>query len=164
MFTFLLYLLTSSISILYSNYCNSGKYSLERFTESILEISKQLGPIFKLNLSGSKMVVTTNADDAKTLFLNEGKYPTRPTFPALVHYRKKRFNSVGVTPGNGEEWHKFRSGVMPLLKNNLVAKYESRHEEVARTFVKYIGGVRNEDFVVEDIYQHVLKFAVEGSC
>lgn len=127
-------------------------------------MSKQLGPIFKLNLADSKMIVTINADDAKTLFLNEGKYPIRPTFPALVHYRKKRFNSVGVTPGNGEEWYKFRSGVLPLLRTNVVAKYEARHHDVAYAFVEYVKGVRNADFIVEDIYQHILKYAVEGGC
>lgn len=111
------------------------------------------------------MVVTINADDAKTLFLNEGKHPIRPTFPALVHYRRRRFNSVGVTPGNGEEWHKFRSGVLPLLKASVVEKYKARHEDVSRTFVEHIKDARNnENLIVEDIYQHILKFAIEGMC
>lgn len=140
-----------------------GKYTLEKFTEAVYDISKQLGPIFKLNLAGSKMIITINADDTKTLFLNEGKYPFRPTFPALVHYRKKRFNSVGVTPGNGEEWYKFRSGVTSLLNNSVVTKYKKRHNEIAADFVGYIKTVRDEkNYLVDDIYKHVLKFAVEG--
>lgn len=128
------------------------------------DISKQLGAIFKLNLAGNRMIVTINADDAKTLILNEGKYPFRPTFPALVHYRERRFNSVGITPGNGEEWYKFRSGVTSLLNPSVFAKYQKRHSEIAIDFVGYIKKVRNEkNFVVEDIYRHVLKFAVEGT-
>lgn len=98
----------------------------------------------------------------KTLFLNEGKYPVRPPFPALVHYRKKRFNSIGVVPGNGGDWYKLRSGVTPLLKNSLVQSYAEEHEAVANTFVEYIQIKRNDNYVLEDLFQHLLKFAIEG--
>lgn len=139
-----------------------GKYKVDRLTEAVLDISKTLGPIFKLNLSGKDMVITIDADDAKTLYLNEGKYPVRPPFPALEHYRKKRFNSIGVVPGNGEEWYKFRSGVTPLLKNNLVQSYAKEHEAVADTFVEYIRVKRNNNYILEDLFLHLLKFAIEG--
>lgn len=128
------------------------------------DISKELGAIFKLNLAGNRQIVTINADDAKTLILNEGKYPYRPTFPALVHYRTRRFNTIGITPGNGVEWYKFRSGVTSLLNPSVFAKYQKRHSEIAVDFVDYIKTIRNEkNFLVEDIYRHVLKFAVEGN-
>lgn len=69
---------------------------------------------------------------------------------------------MGVVPGNGEEWYRFRNGVTPLLKKSVVESYERRHEDVADGFVKYARGARNEEGVLEDVFQHVLKFAVEG--
>lgn len=136
---------------------------MDRLTEAILDISKTLGPIFKLNL-GQDIVVTVNADDARTLFLNEGKYPVRPPFPALLHYRKNRFNSIGVVPGNGEEWYKLRGGVTPLLKSSLVQSYSAEHESIANAFVEYIKIKRNNEGILEDLFQHLLKFSIEGTC
>lgn len=140
----------------------TGKYKVDRLTEAVLDISKTLGKIFKLNFNGKDMVITIDADDAKTLFLNEGKYPVRPPFPALVHYRRKRFNSIGVVPGNGEDWYKLRSGVTPLLKSSLVQGYSKEHKDVADTFVEYIGINRNDNYILEDLFQHLLKFTIEG--
>lgn len=136
---------------------------MERLTEAVSDITKQLGPIFRLKLGGANVVVTVNADDAKTLFLNEGKYPIRPAFPALVHYRKKRFNSLGVVPGNGEEWYKYRTGVTPLLKSSLVQLYLKHHEDIADAFVSYAKQKKGADGRLTDVYQHILKYAIEGS-
>lgn len=139
-----------------------GPYNVERLSEAMLDISKQLGPIFRLNLSGSTMVVSLNADDAKTLFLSEGKFPTRTSFDALIHYRRNRFNSIGVVPSEGEEWYKFRGAITPLLNTKLIRSYSKRHEDVANRYVQYIRTIRNGNNYVEDLYQHLLRYAVEG--
>jgi hypothetical protein len=55
--------------------------------------------VFKLRLSGADSVVTVDADDTRTMFRYEGRHPFRPSFPAVQHYRQKRFGSVGVVPG-----------------------------------------------------------------
>lgn len=64
-----------------------------------MDLSRQLGPVFKLRLSGADSVVTVDADDTRTMFRYEGRHPFRPSFPAVQHYRQKRFGSVGVVPG-----------------------------------------------------------------
>lgn len=128
----------------------------------MLDLSKTLGPVFKLNLNGNDIVITTDADDVKTLFYNEGKLPFRPAFPALYHYRKNNFNSVGIVPGNGEEWYKFRSGVNSLLKTNFVKTYEDKHIEIAKNFCDYVIKNRNDNFVLKDCFEHLLKYTIEG--
>lgn len=96
------------------------------------------------------------------MFQNEGKYPFRPYFPALYHYRLKNFNSVGVVPGNGEEWYKFRQGINALLKTNVVKSYETSHKKIAEDFGEYIAEMRGENGVLEDVFGHLLKFTIEG--
>lgn len=139
-----------------------GKYKSDRLTEAIQDISKELGPIFKLNFSGTQLVITTDADYTETMFRNEGIRPIRPPFPALYHQRKKCFNSVGVVPGNGDEWHKLRSGVNPLLKTTLVNAYKEQQLDVADSFVKYISEKRDKDNTLTDLFEHLLKFTIEA--
>lgn len=132
-------------------------------TEAVEDISAKLGPIFKLKLGGANIIITTDADYTEALVRHEGKYPIRPTFPALLHYRRLNYGSVGVVPGNGEEWYKYRQGVLPLLKTNLVRSYISKHEKIADNFVRYIDENRNECLILEDIFTHLLKYTIEGT-
>ncbi|KAI4469416.1 cytochrome p450 family 4 [Holotrichia oblita] len=139
-----------------------AKYQLERLTEAVEDISAKLGTIFKLNLGGTNLIVSTDADHTEALFRNEGKYPIRPAFPALLHYRRVNYGSVGVVPGNGEEWYKYRQGVMPLLKANLVRSYRQKHEEIADNFVEYIDKNMNRMLILEDVFTHLLKYTIEA--
>ncbi|XP_019871673.2 cytochrome P450 CYP12A2-like [Aethina tumida] len=139
-----------------------GPYKTERLTETVLDISKKLGPIFKLNLGGMTLVITTNADDTQLMYRNEGVRPHRPPFPALAHCRKKEFNSCGVVPGNGEEWYKFRTGVVSLLKPGVVSRYTQRHEIVAKNFIKYLDMQKDSSNVVEDLFEHLQRFTIEA--
>lgn len=108
------------------------------------------------------MVITLDANHGRILSNNEGKYPKRPSFPALLHYRKTVFNSTGVVPGNGIEWFKFRQAFNPLLNYNIVQNYKTVQIEIAKTFVQYIETTRNKDFVIFDLYTHLLKYSIEG--
>ncbi|GJQ87090.1 hypothetical protein Trydic_g23943 [Trypoxylus dichotomus] len=139
-----------------------AKYRLERLTEAVEDIALKLGPIFRLKLGGANIVITTNADHAEILLRNEGKYPIRPPFPALLHYRNKTYGSVGVVPGNGEEWYKYRQGVTSLLKPNLVQSYRTQHEKIARDFVEYIAKNKDEKSVLNDLFQHLMKYTIEA--
>lgn len=76
-----------------------GPYKAERLTEAIVDLSQKLGPVFKLRLNNEDIVITVDADDTQTMFRHEGRRPRRPPFPALYHYRKKTFGSIGIVPG-----------------------------------------------------------------
>lgn len=108
------------------------------------------------------MVITLDANHGRILANNEGKYPNRPSFPALLHYRKAVFKSTGVVPGNGTEWFKFRQAFNPLLKYNIVQHYKVIQTEIAKTFVQYIETTRDKDCVMFDLYTHLLKYSIEG--
>lgn len=139
-----------------------GKYKPERLTEAVVDLSKQLGPIFKLNLNNEDILITTDADDTQTMFRHEGRKPYRPPFPALYHYRKNAFGSVGIVPGNGDEWYYFRKALAPLLNMAIVQSYTARHNYVAECFVEYIRKHRNSKNVVTDMYTHLSKFTIDA--
>lgn len=74
----------------------SGRYNPLRMTEAMGDLELMLGPIFKLVLGGQTMLVVTRTEDVKLMFANEGKYPARPTFPALNILRRKLFGTGGI--------------------------------------------------------------------
>ena len=131
-------------------------------TEAVLDLSKKLGPIFKLKLGGINMVITVDPNHVKQLFYHEGKYPVRPPFSALLHYRRKVYGGVGVVPGNNEEWYKFRKGVSPLLSPEIFLSFQDDFTNVAKDFIHYIRRCRTSELVLEDVYSHLLKYAIEG--
>jgi hypothetical protein len=69
-----------------------------------MDLSRQLGPVFKLRLNGTDSVVTVDADDTRTMFRHEGRHPFRPSFPAVQHYRQKAFGTMGIVPGQVKEY------------------------------------------------------------
>lgn len=139
-----------------------GKYSPEKLTEAVLDLSKQLGPIFKLSLNKEDIIITSSADDAKWMFKHEGRRPHRPPFPALYHYRKNTFGSVGVVPGNGDEWYYFRRALAPLLNMTVIQDYIARHTHIAECFVEYIKKNRDDKNILTDLYMHLLKFTIDA--
>uniref|UniRef100_A0A1B6MLQ6 Cytochrome P450 n=1 Tax=Graphocephala atropunctata TaxID=36148 RepID=A0A1B6MLQ6_9HEMI len=139
-----------------------GPYKAEKLTEAVEDLSKKLGPIFRLRLNGEDIVITVNADDTRTMYQHEGLRPHRPAFPALYHYRKNNFNSIGIVPGNGEEWYHFRRAINPILNTKLLQTYLERQQNVADRFVDYVEKQKNDDGLFTDLYSHLLKFSIEG--
>jgi hypothetical protein len=72
---------------------------MNKFTEAVNDLSNQLGPIFKLNLAGTELLVCVNPEDARSMFQHEGLRPFRPPFPALEQFRKETYGSCGIVPG-----------------------------------------------------------------
>ncbi|XP_050434640.1 probable cytochrome P450 49a1 [Adelges cooleyi] len=139
-----------------------GPYSSERLTEAIGHLECNLGSVFKLILGGRTMVVTTRADDAKTMFTNEGKTPVRPGFPALNILRQKLFNTGGLISENGAEWYRLRKALAPLQTKQIYESYASKHHEVAVDFIDYIKKNRNNDNSLQDVFYHMIKFSIDA--
>lgn len=67
-----------------------------------------------------------------------------------------------MVPGNGEEWYKFRTGVNSLLKTNFITTYKDQQIDVAHSFVKYIAHNRDNNNVLNDLFEHLLKYTIEA--
>ncbi|VVC42138.1 Hypothetical protein CINCED_3A019369 [Cinara cedri] len=125
-------------------------------------IECQLGPVFRLVLGGQTMVVVTKVEDSKKMFAAEGKYPSRPTFPALGLLRQKSFGTGGLVSENGPEWYRLRKAIAPLMAKNVYESFIPQHKEVAEDFVKYIKAHCDKDGCLKDLFYHLTKFSIEA--
>lgn len=76
-----------------------GPYKFERLTEAVSDLMQKHGPIFRLRLGPSELLIITDPEDTRTLYQHEGRRPHRPPFPAMEYYRHKTFGSCGIVPG-----------------------------------------------------------------
>lgn len=73
-----------------------GPYDARRLTEAMGDIERLLGPVFRLVLGGTAMIIVTRTEDTKKMFAHEGRHPARPIFPALNLLREKPFGTGGL--------------------------------------------------------------------
>ena len=77
-------------------------------------------------LGGLTIVWLFHPDDIKTLFENEGKYPSRRSHLALKKYRKEKpefYNNGGLLPTNGPEWARMRKAAQKPLTKQLLSNH-----------------------------------------
>ena len=77
-------------------------------------------------LGGLTIVWLFHPDDIKTLFENEGKYPSRRSHLALEKYRKEKpefYNNGGLLPTNGYEWARMRKAAQKPLTKQLLSNH-----------------------------------------
>ncbi|XP_059489347.1 probable cytochrome P450 49a1 [Neocloeon triangulifer] len=139
-----------------------GPYTFERLTEAVNSLAKELGPVFKLKLGSTEMVISIDPEDSKKMFQAEGVRPFRPSFPALEHYRKNTYGSFGIVPGNGSEWYKFRKAINPLLKQLVYEAYFDRQKKVATNFADSLKAQLDGDGVLRDVHFHLTNFAIQA--
>ena len=75
---------------------------------------------------GLTIVWLFHPDDIKTLFENEGKYPSRRSHLALEKYRKEKpefYNNGGLLPTNGYEWARMRKAAQKPLTKQLLSNH-----------------------------------------
>ncbi|CAB3369418.1 Hypothetical predicted protein [Cloeon dipterum] len=137
-----------------------GPYNFSKLTEAVDDISRKLGPVFKLKLGGMEMVISIDPEDSKMMYQAEGLRPSRPAFPALECYRKNTFGSCGIVPGNGEEWYKFRKAINPLLKPSIYKPYYGRHKQVAKKFVESLKSCLDSQHILRDVHSHLTNYSI----
>merc|ERR1712098_984118 len=87
-------------------------YSWSTLHKTALIKFKEFGSIVREQIiPGVTIVHLFDAEDIKTLFLNEGMYPSRRSHTALLKLRQRQpdlYNSGGLLPTNGPAWSKIR--------------------------------------------------------
>ena len=74
-----------------------GPYKVEDLISGFGDLHNQYGDVVHLKLNRD-MVLLFDPEDIRNMFRHEGKYPNRPTFDALIKYRKEKYNCVGIVP------------------------------------------------------------------
>ena len=103
------------------------KYDPERLQSCGLKKYAEFGPVVKEKVFGGLSIVWLfHPDDIKTLFENEGKYPSRRSHLALKKYRKEKpefYNNGGLLPTNGPEWARMRKAAQKPLTKQLLSNH-----------------------------------------
>ncbi|CAG9837182.1 unnamed protein product [Diabrotica balteata] len=108
-------------------------------------------------------------DDMEGLIRNTGPFPSRFIMDAIFHYRRKLRKdffkgNLGLALLQGEEWHKLRTIVNPILMQpKTVQQYTTRMDGVAKDLMKLIkhrvkssGTNQTPDDFEKDLYKWAL--------
>ncbi|GFU13084.1 cytochrome P450 302a1, mitochondrial [Nephila pilipes] len=140
-----------------------GPYTFERINDAYKELQQQYGSIVHLDL-GIKMLLLFRAEDIQKLYTDH-KYPQRPLFEALRHYRLKRkdlYSSGGLITENGEEWWRLRKAIQFIMHPKFPEIYFSLHEKIADDFIQLINQKRDVNGAIPDFLQDIYRFAEEA--
>jgi len=137
-----------------------GPYKVENLIEGFADLHKKYGDVVHLKLN-RELVLLFNPNDIQKMYKHEGKYPNRPTFEALIKYRKENHQCVGIVPDNGKEWYRLRQSIIEILHLKTVHSYWSRQKEVAQDFAQTLLSFP-ADGVSNDFLHHAFLYSLEA--
>uniref|UniRef100_A0A182TFB9 Cytochrome P450 n=1 Tax=Anopheles melas TaxID=34690 RepID=A0A182TFB9_9DIPT len=129
-----------------------GKYK----DGNLYDINKRLrelyGPILRMNGSFGRedLVMTFVPEDFEKVLRSEGPWPRRTGMDSFVYYRKQHrpeyFKGYGgLLAEQGEDWHKMRTIVNPIMMQpKVIRQYVDKVDTVAREFMAIVHGLRDE--------------------
>ena len=113
---------------------------------------------------GLSIVWLFHPDDIKTLFENEGKYPSRRSHLALKKYRKEKpefYNNGGLLPTNGPEWARMRKAAQKPLTKQLLSNHIQAIDEASLDFVDVLMAKIKTSPEITDMLEELKKFFAE---
>ncbi|XP_053376953.1 probable cytochrome P450 CYP44 [Mercenaria mercenaria] len=142
-----------------------GKYNIDRYQESVVDLYQRYGKICKETIAGRTIVHLFDPDYIRTVFQTEGKTPhVAPLMETTQLYRKQRGFSPGLGNTNGEEWYKLRSAVQQMMmRPKAVTVYLPFVTEVADDFIKRLKEIRDKSGHVKNLRNEISKWNVESA-
>ncbi|XP_035215853.1 cytochrome P450 302a1, mitochondrial-like isoform X2 [Stegodyphus dumicola] len=141
-----------------------GPYSLDKLYVAYEDLYKSYGPIVRLDL-GKSMVLLFNPDDIQKLLEMDVKYPRRPPFEALSHYRlqrKEKYSSAGLVSENGPEWLRLRKAVGFIMDTSFAKSYFSSQEQIATDFINRMLRVRDSIGCINNFLHELYRYTEEA--
>ncbi|GFY09677.1 cytochrome P450 302a1, mitochondrial [Trichonephila clavipes] len=133
----------------------------EAYQRWVLEVGHVVKELFS---DGSCCVHVYHKDDFVTIYRNDGKYPLRKSHQVIARYRRDRphlYNSVGLGPGMGAEWHYLRRMLPSGVGGNAYLPLRQQLEEVADDFVDLVQSNLDENNEI-DILPYMFRWAFES--
>lgn len=101
------------------NYVVTKKYTLDRLHWTGMRKFQEFGPLVREEIvPGVNLVLAFDPNDIRTMYMNEGKCPSRRSHLALQKLRTDRpdlYNDGGLLPTNGPEWARIRQEAQKSL-------------------------------------------------
>uniref|UniRef100_A0A8C6Y2G2 Cytochrome P450 2K6-like n=1 Tax=Naja naja TaxID=35670 RepID=A0A8C6Y2G2_NAJNA len=118
---------------------------LKKPYQTMLELMKQYGPVFKIQLGRQKIVVLTGYETVKEALVNKADvFAERAPFPIFDEYSK----GFGIVFSHGENWRVMRRFMLTTLRNYGMGKrsMESRIAEECSFLVKKFESYKGKPF------------------
>lgn len=144
-----------------------GEYDPNRQHINYEKMYRKYGSIVKEVVVGQRVIIHLfDPHHMEIMYRNEGRYPSRLSHRALLKYRIERpqlYNSGGLFPSNGEEWHRLRQAFQRiLLQFNIINNYIYSLEEVSEDVIGRIRNIRDDqNGEVVDFQKDLYKWAIE---
>lgn len=114
-----------------------GRFLPSTFTEFLLHLRRQHGPVVRLRLGNQWMVFLFNPVDFQRLFFQYERYPIRPTPSLMCAYAKRNDVPLSMAFQNNEKWLELRRPIQELtLKPKALSKHFRGFVEIADDFIK----------------------------
>uniref|UniRef100_A0A667HTA9 steroid 11beta-monooxygenase n=1 Tax=Lynx canadensis TaxID=61383 RepID=A0A667HTA9_LYNCA len=140
---------------------------LENLHLEVHQLFQELGPIFRYDVGGKRMVLLMLPEDVQRLQQVDGYQPWRPPLDPWLAYRQHRGHKCGVFLLNGPEWRMNRLKLNPdVLSPQAVQKYLPMVDLVARDFSKALKSrvLQNaRGSLTVDIQPSILYYTIEAS-
>ncbi|XP_078297628.1 cytochrome P450 11B1, mitochondrial-like isoform X1 [Panthera onca] len=140
---------------------------LENLHLEVHQLFQELGPIFRYDVGGTRMVLLMLPEDVQRLQQVDGHQPWRPPLDPWLAYRQHRGHKCGVFLLNGPEWRMNRLKLNPdVLSPQAVQKYLPMVDWVARDFSKALKSrvLQNaRGSLTVDIQPSILYYTIEAS-
>ncbi|VFV25514.1 cytochrome p450 [Lynx pardinus] len=140
---------------------------LENLHLEVHQLFQELGPIFRYDMGGKRMVLLMLPEDVQRLQQVDGYQPWRPPLDPWLAYRQHRGHKCGVFLLNGPEWRMNRLKLNPdVLSPQAVQKYLPMVDLVARDFSKALKSrvLQNaRGSLTVDIQPSILYYTIEAS-
>lgn len=104
---------------------------------------KQFGPVFKDKIGPISAVFVADPEQMRSVFAQEGKYPSHMLPEAWIVYNRKYGCSRGLFFMDGEEWLHYRKVMNRLLLRDDSKTIERACATVSEELVEHIQGVSN---------------------
>ncbi|XP_075750853.1 ecdysone 20-monooxygenase [Rhipicephalus microplus] len=149
-------------------YSRWGRYNLYQLHEASTDKYYRYGDLMKEEYQWQKPVVHSfNPDDFQVIFQNQGRWPDRPPNEFVCKYRNdhpEKYNSVGLSNAHGQEWHRLRMALAPvLLEMKNIAELATWQEEICNDFAEYVRWLRGPNTLEVDCVQDALsRLALES--
>ncbi|XP_045311747.1 cytochrome P450 11B1, mitochondrial-like isoform X1 [Leopardus geoffroyi] len=140
---------------------------LENLHLEVHQLFQELGPIFRYDVGGTRMVLLMLPEDVQRLQQVDGHQPWRPPLDPWLAYREHRGHKCGVFLLNGPEWRMNRLKLNPdMLSPQAVQKYLPMVDWVARDFSKALKSrvLQNaRGSLTMDMQPSILYYTIEAS-
>ena len=126
------------------------------------QLSRQYGPIVKLNL-GEEVLLVSGPEAIETVLRSEGRLPTRGSLEANISWiHKKNDMCEGMIFSSGAEWRRLRSALSKQIIPRRVANFIPSFYAVSDALCIHLANQRNEADWVDDVHDILGKWALKG--